>query len=299
MLRGQECGCNSYKGFSAYDAFVQFTYNNRPAVPAPESPANGAKVVSTQPILGVGASSDADGDPVPGMSPIVDALGESLQADGVVLDGFLTKQTAHAAAVLVWPDEMPSLRGLVGLRKNRAMDTVALKEEALAARSFVSDEAVSFVATDLLWLDDTSLLDVPLLERRRLLESVIAPGFSPPMHVHHREDESFYILEGEVTMQCGAKRFRASAGAFVFLPRDVPHTFVVEGDRPARMLTLLTPGGGEGVFVEGGRQPDGDGLPPATPPDIEKLKQVSARFGAEIVGPPIAPRGLQPSAEPR
>jgi bifunctional non-homologous end joining protein LigD len=117
---------------------------------------------------------DADGDPVPGMSPIVDALGESLQADGVVLDGFLTKQTAHAAAVLVWPDEMPSLRGLVGLRKNRAMDTVALKEDALAARSFVSDEAVSFVATDLLWLDDTSLLDVPLLERRRLLESVIA-----------------------------------------------------------------------------------------------------------------------------
>ena len=117
---------------------------------------------------------DADGDPVPGMSPIVDALGESLQGDGVVLDGFLTKQTAHAAAVIVWPDEMPSLRGLVGLRKNRAMDTVKLKEEALAARTFVSEEAVSFVATDLLWLDDTSLLDVPLLERRRLLESAIA-----------------------------------------------------------------------------------------------------------------------------
>jgi bifunctional non-homologous end joining protein LigD len=62
----------------------------------------------------------------------------------------------------------------VGLRKNRAMDTVKLKEEALAARTFVSEEAVSVVATDLLWLDDTSLLDVPLLERRRLLESVIA-----------------------------------------------------------------------------------------------------------------------------
>ena len=62
----------------------------------------------------------------------------------------------------------------MGLRNNRAVDTVTLKEEALAARSFVSEEAVSFVATDLLWLDDTSLLDVPLLERRRLLESVIA-----------------------------------------------------------------------------------------------------------------------------
>jgi mannose-6-phosphate isomerase-like protein (cupin superfamily) len=127
-----------------------------------------------------------------------------------------------------------------------------------------------------------------------LVESLIAPGFSPPLHVHHREDESFYILEGEVTMQCGEKRFRASAGAFVFLPRDVPHTFVVEGDRPARMLTLLTPGGGEGVFIEGGRPPEGEGLPPATPPDVDALRRVSGRFGAEIVGPPIAPAGRQP-----
>jgi ATP-dependent DNA ligase len=117
---------------------------------------------------------DADGDPVPGMAGIAEALSESLRADGVVLDGFLTKQTAHAASVIVWPDEMPSVGRLVGLRNNRAVDTVTLKEEALAARSFVSEEAVSFVATDLLWLDDTSLLDVPLLERRRLLESVIA-----------------------------------------------------------------------------------------------------------------------------
>ena len=47
----------------------------------------------------------------------------------------------------------------------------------------------------------------------------MAPGFSPPMHVHHREDESFYILEGELTLQCGERRFRAGTGAFVFLPR--------------------------------------------------------------------------------
>ena len=92
---------------------------------------------------------------------------------GVVLDGFLTKQTAHAAAVVVWPDEMPSFGQLVGLRRNRAVDTVALKEEALAAQTFDAEDEVSFVATDLLWLDDTSLLDVPLLERRRLLESVL------------------------------------------------------------------------------------------------------------------------------
>jgi len=122
-----------------------------------------------------------------------------------------------------------------------------------------------------------------------LVESLIAPGFSPPLHVHHREDESFWVLEGELTMRCGDRSFRAGPGSFVFLPRDVPHTFVVEGDVPARMLTLLTPGGGEGVFIEGGRPAEEEGLPPAGPPDIEKLKRVSERFGAEIVGPPMAP----------
>jgi hypothetical protein len=104
-----------------------------------------------------------------------------------------------------------------------------------------------------------------------LLESLIVPGFSPPLHVHQREDESFYVLEGELTM------------------RGVPHTFVVEGDRPARMLTLITPGGGEAFFREAGRPAESDGLPPAAPPDIAALKRAGAMFGSEIVGPPMAP----------
>ncbi|TIQ42416.1 MAG: cupin domain-containing protein [Mesorhizobium sp.] len=128
-----------------------------------------------------------------------------------------------------------------------------------------------------------------------LLESLIAPGFSPPLHVHHREDESFYVLEGELTMKCGDRTFRATAGSFVFLPRNVPHTFVVEGDKPARMLTLLTPGGGEGVFIDGGRPAEAEGLPPACPLDIEGLKRVSVRYEAEIVGPPMAATGRLPA----
>ncbi|RVD58703.1 cupin domain-containing protein [Mesorhizobium sp. M2D.F.Ca.ET.185.01.1.1] len=129
-----------------------------------------------------------------------------------------------------------------------------------------------------------------------LLESLIAPGFSPPLHVHRREDESFYVLEGELTMKCGDRTFRAAAGSFVFLPRNVPHTFVVEGDKPARMLTLLTPGGGEGVFIDAGRPAEAEGLPPASPPDIEALKRVSARYEAEIVGPPMAPTAQPPAS---
>src|SRR5262249_50831620 len=122
-----------------------------------------------------------------------------------------------------------------------------------------------------------------------LVESVIAPGFSPPLHVHYREDESFWVLEGELTMRCGDRTLQAAPGSFVFLPRGGPHTFVVDSSTPARMLTLLTPGGGEGVFIEGGRPAEGPGLPPPAAPDIEKLKRVSERFGAEIVGPPMAP----------
>ena len=124
-----------------------------------------------------------------------------------------------------------------------------------------------------------------------LVESWIPPGFSPPLHIHHREDESFWVLEGELTMRCGDRTFRAAAGSFVFLPRDVPHTFVVEGQTPARMLTLLTPGGGEGFFVDAGRPAEHDGLPPAAPPDIQLLKRVGERYGDEIIGPPMAPAG--------
>jgi quercetin dioxygenase-like cupin family protein len=129
-----------------------------------------------------------------------------------------------------------------------------------------------------------------------LLETLLAPGFSPPLHVHRAEDESFYVLEGELTMRCGERTFQAEPGAFVFLPRGVPHSFVVEGDRPARMLTLVTPGGGEGFFIDGGRPAVGDGLPPPAPLDIEALKRVSSRYQADIVGPPMTPRLRQREA---
>ena len=122
-----------------------------------------------------------------------------------------------------------------------------------------------------------------------LFESLVAPGFSPPLHVHHREDETFWVLEGDVSMRCGDRTIRVGAGSFAFLPRGVPHTFVVEGDTPARMLTLLTPGGGEGFFIQAGRPAEHDGLPPSAPIDIALLKRVGEQFGAEIVGPPMAP----------
>ena len=117
---------------------------------------------------------DADGDPIEGMDAIVDGIIAAAATDGLVLDGFITRQALHAdSAIYLWSDEMPSMGSMIGLRRNRAVDTVALKEAALESTTFASDDEVAFVAIDLLWLDGSSLLDVPLLERRRLLESVV------------------------------------------------------------------------------------------------------------------------------
>jgi ATP dependent DNA ligase-like protein len=120
------------------------------------------------------AMRDLDGEPIGGFDEIAKALAIAVQSDEIVIEGIITKQATHAARpVVAWSDEMPSLGSFVGLRRNRALDATKLKEEMLAATMFEPDDLLSFVATDLLWLDDASLLDVPLLERRRLLESVV------------------------------------------------------------------------------------------------------------------------------
>jgi mannose-6-phosphate isomerase-like protein (cupin superfamily) len=124
-----------------------------------------------------------------------------------------------------------------------------------------------------------------------LFEAEIPAGFSPPLHIHHREDESFWILEGEFTVRCGDRTFRASPGAFVFAPRGVPHTFRADGPSRGRLLTLVTPGGCEEFFAAAGRPADGDGLPPPGPLDIRRLEEIGARFGIDLAGPPMISTG--------
>jgi quercetin dioxygenase-like cupin family protein len=123
-----------------------------------------------------------------------------------------------------------------------------------------------------------------------LVESWVPAGSSPPLHVHHHEDEAFFVLEGRVRFHTEGRDIVAGPGSYVFLPRELPHTFIVEGDEQAHLLTLLSPGGGERFFVEGGRTPEGPGLPPPGPPDIAKLRDLAPRYGNEIIGPPLTPR---------
>lgn len=102
----------------------------------------------------------------------------------------------------------------------------------------------------------------------------------PPLHIHHREDEAFYILEGEMTFHVGDERLHAPAGAFVFLPRGVPHGFTVDGTGVARVLQLCSPAGVERFFSEWGDRPL----------DVHAMSAALAPYGVEVVGPP--PRQL-------
>src|SRR5207244_36275 len=79
-----------------------------------------------------------------------------------------------------------------------------------------------------------------------IIEVTCAPGFEAPLHVHHREDEAFWILDGNVTLEVGEQKIEASAGDYAFGPRDVQHRYTV-GDAGCRMLFICAPAGFEGL----------------------------------------------------
>jgi mannose-6-phosphate isomerase-like protein (cupin superfamily) len=123
------------------------------------------------------------------------------------------------------------------------------------------------------------------------IEEMAGPGFSPPLHIHHREHEAMWVLDGEVTFKCADEILEAVPGAFVFLPRGIPHTFVIEGDTPAHMLVLCTPGGFEGFHIEGGTPAVDDSIPASfDPAQLEVLRALQHRYNEEHVGPPLKPR---------
>jgi quercetin dioxygenase-like cupin family protein len=124
-----------------------------------------------------------------------------------------------------------------------------------------------------------------------MIDALVPSGFSPPLHVHSREDEPMYVIEGRVRYVVGERDFELGPGSFVFLPRGVPHSFVVEGDQAARMLVFFLPGGFERFHVEAGRPAEGPGLPPPSVPDRERLDELAKRYGTSHIGPPLAARG--------
>lgn len=92
--------------------------------------------------------------------------------------------------------------------------------------------------------------------RVAVMEQSGPAGLTVPAHTHEGEDEMFYVLSGELRGFCGEEHWTASAGAFIFLPRDVEHGFEVVGDHPARALTIVGPARFDALVVEQGHRLD-------------------------------------------
>jgi quercetin dioxygenase-like cupin family protein len=123
-----------------------------------------------------------------------------------------------------------------------------------------------------------------------VIENLAPRGSGSPLHVHRNEDEWFYVTEGELTFSVGGQVMTATAGSFVYGPRNIPHTFTVTSDQ-ARFLLVVEPAGFESFVRAVGQPAPQHVLPPAAtePPDIAQLTEAAAQYGVEILGPPGIP----------
>lgn len=115
-------------------------------------------------------------------------------------------------------------------------------------------------------------------------EARLPPRSSGPgLHVHTREDEAAYVISGVLTFVVGDRRFEASSGELVWLPREVPHTFANLGDEAVWAFAVTTPAGLEGMFAE-------QSAYFATlqgPPDPHRIREIGDRYGVRSLGPPL------------
>lgn len=116
--------------------------------------------------------------------------------------------------------------------------------------------------------------------------SELSPGGGPPLHVHHREEETFFVLEGQVTFYVGDERLVAGPNTFVRGPIGIPHRFRNETAEQARMLITLVPGGLERMFLEVGTplQP-GQPAELASPDELARLLARAPAYGVDILRP--------------
>ncbi len=135
------------------------------------------------------------------------------------------------------------------------------------------------------WMGEPTMLKVTGQDTGGLYtvaEIITTPEGLVPLHVHHREDEAFFVLDGEVTFSVGDDVFDAGPGGFAFGPRDVPHRYIVRS-ASARMLMVFSPAGFEG-FIRETSEPS-DSLETVTLDDIDFDLIVAAaeRHGAEVL----------------
>lgn len=120
--------------------------------------------------------------------------------------------------------------------------------------------------------------------RLTIIDVTNPPGFEAPLHVHHRDDEGFWILEGSATIEVGDTTIEVSAGDYAFGPRDIPHRYTA-GESGCRMLFIMVPGGMEGV-VRATSEPAASRTlppPPDEEPDMDAIKAIVKEHGYELL----------------
>lgn len=119
-----------------------------------------------------------------------------------------------------------------------------------------------------------------------VVEQIIQPQNGPPPHIHHREDETFYVLEGRFSFLCGNKQDTFEAGSFVYIPKGTLHTFKNIDEQQGRLLVIITPAGLEEFFYAIGTPAVDLTTPPAFDPAvIDKLMTLAEKYQMDIILP--------------
>ncbi|MBX2967614.1 MAG: cupin domain-containing protein [Cyclobacteriaceae bacterium] len=145
----------------------------------------------------------------------------------------------------------------------------------------------------LIWLGELAIIHASGKDTEGnycLIELYATSEGSPPWHVHQNEDESFYVIEGELTISVGDKTYKAKKGDYILAPKNIPHTYTVDGSGFARVLLMCSPAGFEEA-VRAMSEPATSLVPPnpeGAEIDFEIISEVANKYGVKFVEPPGA-----------
>ena len=155
-------------------------------------------------------------------------------------------------------------------------------QEAAITKAVASDEGEARW-----WFDSLAVIKATADDtggRMTIVEVTEPPGAEAPLHVHHREDEGFFILEGSATLYVGDEVIEAGPGDYAMGPKDIPHRYTV-GPEGCRMLFICLPGGFENLVRDMSMPAESRTLPPPSDeePDFEHVAKVAKENGAELL----------------
>jgi quercetin dioxygenase-like cupin family protein len=209
--------------------------------------------------------------------------GSNSPVGGLIEEGeAFSRLTAHPHPVSGPPEGVPHKKERIMITQSEqevgtgALVAVGRGRQSLERSVWYSGWLLTFLATG----EETN-------GQFSLMEQVARKGNVPPRHIHHREDETFYIVEGEMTFSVGDETIKATPGTMVFAPRDIPHSFTIDSEQ-VRMLVMVAPAGAEGFFKECSVPAPSMTLPPpADVPysEIQKMMALAPEYGFEFMRP--------------